>query len=307
MALRNRIFSQLSSICILAVATACAGCGSGNLDSACAALADASCSKSRECYGAELFPHDYCEQRYLTICQAYYGPDGGNAAPSAIQACAEATGAQSCADLGKPIDACIIAGSKAAGEPCSMGFECQSTACKKDIGKECGTCAAAAPEPGDPCGDDPAICASSGLYCSSTTAKCIASGGVGDPCSPTAPCSYAYRCGSDGKCALRLPEGSACDPSGYDCAFGTMCNGVTNKCEKYVVAHVGEPCGIDSATDTSRLCTMDTICQSDPGTSDLVCLAPAKEGDPCSEAYPACELGASCHGGVCTTEPLSCE
>jgi len=96
---------------------------------------------------------------------------------------------------------------------CEPGLACDSGICQTPPGR------------GQPCHYN--NCGQLGTTCSTSSSTCVAVGLLGDPCHDELDCSLIYRCGGDGRCALKPQLG---DPCTSGCGDYSFCSPSTSIC-----------------------------------------------------------------------------
>jgi hypothetical protein len=226
----------------------------------------------------------------------------GLATPDAITstfgvvACADALANVDCNALlenGLP-DMCQLApGARADGSTCGSDAQCASTRCARaTVADSCGTCAPLAAAEGA-C-QVPGDC-SRGLVCTADN-HCRAPAAVGGTCDDDHPCRYPLLC-DGGRCAQGLAAGATCSINADRCDryAGQYCN-VSNRCESWLNAAVGQPCGYTSGA--YHFCTASASC-SEP-VSGGTCQAALPDGAACSASGASCLPPARCVDGACS-------
>jgi hypothetical protein len=289
--------------------------GSDAITMACTAFATAYCSKFQSCEETE-FEGAFdsiatCEQRTEQFCPDDFSAPGTGATPSAVESCAQATSALTCAQFVGPSTpaACVWQGSEATGAPCEYSFQCQSEFCGIASGF-CGTCQGPPSSAlGHACTQLADECAT-GLACELTgclgdggacTGICITPMGAGSACQTPTNCTYPLIC-LNGVCASPLELGApcpgvaGCDPAkGLYCVVGSDGGGQT--CEQTTFSAAGGPCNESGSATCAGAAECRFTGASDTGT----CVAPAPDGQPCTGG--ACTPPALCIAGICQAPP----
>jgi hypothetical protein len=219
---------------------------------------------------------------------------GSGVSASRLDACWDALVAGGCAvGLSRISPAvCLVTGSRAVGQSCLNGVQCQSGVCPSN-GLDCAACIAA-PAAGAACTSDDAC--GPNLFCTdSGTCHPLATRGMA--CGSTATCdSYLY---CSGTCQpLPATAGAQCSSStGYcDPRVGLACSASSNgTCLTIVPVAEGASCGVSS--NTLRLCEARGQCSGS-------CVRARRLGESCDESKGSnCAEGTSCAGGVCVGYP----
>jgi hypothetical protein len=268
----------------------------------CLAAGQAICDKLNECapfFITIAYPDlATCAERSALSCQLDTGLPGSGLDAMEVQACADAIGPASCDDLfAGDIAACAPqSGTVPNGSACGSETQCQSKFCDVDESGTCGTCKPTVPDGGscamngDAC--EPPLACAEDQTCA-TKAKSGEICGMDKPCVENLACSVGI-CGEGGK------MGDICSPM-LPCATsaGLNCNLMTNMCEPFAVADVGQACGF--AMGKITLCKGGATCSAND-----VCVAPAKDGEACGGAMDVgCLSPAKCTNDVCTVPDLS--
>jgi hypothetical protein len=278
--------------------------GGPEYQQACYAFAKARCTKHSSCskLGFDLTEGllPSCLSRRTASCLHEYAPKDGSILPAAIDTCARAWEAVSCADLKKStsLKGCEHApGKLAEGKACTFDAQCATQFCSHPQAAKCGKCEAA-PKAGDACkdgrcGDDPALACVDKL-CVKKAAKDAACAGAGG-------CEGALVC-HDKKCVFAGATGAKCDPAGTsapacDASEGLACDKASSTCKALAALGPNEPCG-DGAP--GKQCRGDSACK------DGKCISLAKPEATCSDAKP-CVAPLQCTDGKCRmADPASC-
>lgn len=234
-----------------------------------------------------------------------------------LGACASAIGSLDCNATEDALPACDFAGTRATGAPCESSTQCASAYCVfpstngvTPAAPLCGTCGVVQ-DVGGPC--DGGDGCKPGLDCdlSAGPGRCSPKLAKGAACLVQGPsCVSGLRC-INAVCSDPIPAGGTCDAQSDQCAVGFDCE--DGKCvafqETDVAVDIGQPCGTT---------TTNTVCKGGLCVS-LVCVAFAKEGEPCSvsspgtsdtgeSSAPECAQLLHCEGGKCMkNDPLECK
>lgn len=220
-----------------------------------------------------------------------------------IQQCVAAYGSSSCEEQGSA-SPCVFTGTRADGNACVFGAQCQSGSCWSATQADCGVCAKRV----DVGGDCSAAYCVAGAYCSKDK-KCVQYLQDGEACSFTAgspSCNNRTSyCAADRTCTKLAALGAACDDT-------TICDGascVDGKCVAGPVASVGQACGAD--TDGSYTdCKLSACVGLDANGANGTCAALVAPGGACDDTHP-CAVVTSCVGGTCVypdeQRPATCK
>ncbi|HEY8040008.1 MAG TPA: hypothetical protein VIF15_09455 [Polyangiaceae bacterium] len=272
---------------------------------ACAAAALALCTKESTCW-PDLVEQLYgdvqtCAARGALSCHDELAAPGTGWTASIETACTDAIVAGSCTDYfdGVLPSACLPAagGSVGALGVCAGTVQCAAgSSCLKASGSSCGNCTAEATTAGASC--TTADCAS-GLVC--VSGVCAAWVPVGGACGAGNPCSFPNYC-AGGICTAGSTLGASCTTTSDTCdrTQGLYCRASSKKCEAYLFADAGQPCGV--LTGGRTVCKGGGLCMGLSATvTKGTCIPPAKEGAACNvTAGPPCMRPAICASGVCT-------
>jgi hypothetical protein len=244
--------------------------------------------------------------RETDACLIAAGAPGTGYTREFVTTCTAALPAQECNPFfdGVPIAGCADpAGTRAVGEPCAFGSQCQTTYCEIARGSDCGLCAGL-PTEGAPCLNPGEVV--SGLACSKVTTTWVALGGAGSACDATLPCGSGLTCVGaipaqqiQGTCLASVTtSGADCDStrqSGADCDRnqGLYC-GADSTCTALGLADPWGDCG-HLLDDTSAICTWGSLCVFPVGSRQGTCVDTMTDGFPCDSAEgPPCLWPASC-------------
>jgi hypothetical protein len=259
------------------------------------AWATAFCGHDERCYPlymTEAFTsQEDCVTQRTTTATVEFGSAGFTLTPSQLSACIAKIGA-ACIDVFAKLPECDWKGARPSGASCAYSGQCATGSCYKATSSvECGVCTPRAQE-GQSCAT--AACAPE-LFCESGfCAKPVAENGA---CSSALFCANDHACVS-GKCKPLQPKDAACDVAGNDCEYtqGMVClptssGAATGKCGAVPAAHIGQPCGWDTAHQVYTVCVAST-CSS--ATAQGTCGAYLADGAACSaNDGPECNLDTS--------------
>jgi len=260
---------------------------------ACAALGAAYCGRLEACapflltlaYGDATT----CAARFAAACTPAFGASGTAATPAQLEACAQAVGAESCADAldnAQPA-ACQVMGTLANGAVAGSSLQCQAGYCPPVSGSACCQCTARVGV-GSACMVDQDC--TSGLVCPNNA--CTQPAGPGAACSSSQPCMQTLAC-IGGTCQTPAMNGAPCQTT-FECDLphGGYCNSQTMKCAQAQTAAGGSPCGYVGGNFVA--CAAGGSCVN--GT----CVAPASDGASCDpQNGPPCLQPAQCVNGKC--------
>jgi hypothetical protein len=245
-----------------------------------------------------------------------FGIKGSTLTPAALEACAQAITADTCAqtlDNHQP-SACNFVGTLAAGAACGVGSQCASGYCKLAAGSKCGTCATQTTK-----------CASDGDCANDTIC-----GPIGTCVTPVVPpgqcdnathiCERTLVCLGEqmndaglGGCGKPGETNAACQDDG-DCngGIGFVCDLATQTCVQAQKATAGQSCGVVGGS--LALCTGGASCSNlmkvnDAGALEGTCHPAASDGTPCGAGVD-CLLPSVCDSKTlkCTLpDPGSCQ
>lgn len=219
---------------------------------------------------------------------------GSSLTPAHLVACSKAMLAAPCSEhpWEEALPACkILPGSRADGESCRWGEQCQGKGCIIPPGGTCGTCGPMLPL-GSAC--TAATQCADGLHC--YDGKCAARQITGEPCNGT-----TLRCGYDecreGLCVTH--EGKSCGGMS-DCYYPYFCSKTTKKCIMQGWTTVGGgACGFHD--DGAKYSECRALATCDDGE----CNANAADGADCSNEHP-CLFPAACVDGTCVLANGAC-
>jgi hypothetical protein len=311
---------------VLVLVGGCGGGGNGTTgptpDSACTALAAATCAKLDLCVkngvASRYGDMDTCQTRQKTLCVTALGANGTGQTPEHELGCAMAIPAATCQDdINGNIAACQAPPGKFAnGKACTYNAQCQSAICSSTRGTNCGICS----DPSTAGADCSAQACSRGFECvtnnATSTQTCQpVTYTAGGACGATAPCGSELNCvGSTmttmGTCQTQVGTmGAACDPraqTGPRCQTdqGLFCDGTSKTCVAVPYNMPGGACGFDRTSGMDALCTGASDCFGAGGGTQGTCTALAADGAGCDTANgPSCMAPARCvtGGGTSTT------
>jgi hypothetical protein len=236
-----------------------------------------------------------------------FGASGSAVDPSTMDACATAIATQTCdqaLDNAQP-SACAVPGTLAAGAPCAVNAQCQSTYCKPTAGTACGTCTARS-SAGQPCTAD-TDCAAT-LVCGAGTSgmmgACVGPAMEGAQCSAAQPCLRTLSC-VGGTCQKPGQVGATCAALGdCDVGHGLYCDTNTKKCAQATYAMATQACGVVNGAAVA--CLASAQCTNIQGMQGT-CHQTAGDGMACGPGI-GCLPPAVCTTGLrCTLpNPASC-
>lgn len=236
------------------------------------------CGLLARCSGS---PQPACLQHWLLECPDELFSDGSPATAEDVLACAAQWRDGSCDELvaGRPPN-CLPAGTKAVGESCAFGRQCESGSCFPPNG--CGACrplpAADAPCSSDSC---PVGQQCWGEHCV-TSPSLLPRAHVGQPCSDRTLCDASTVC-YGGQCSTQPLLGEACELE-LGCAEGY--------CEAGLCV---PPATVDESCKTVP-CGRGLRCVA-PRAGILVC-RPLGDNPECTDDSN-CNPGDTCHLGTC--------
>lgn len=308
-------------------------CGSGSSAGGAAgpgvtAFAQAACARVQRC-GATQFAIQFgdaatCQSFYQQIAAFGLTLPGVATTDAEVKSCADAYNALDCNASDSSVPACQVAGTLATNAGCESDSQCQSSYCKFSANAsptaastaDCGTCQPKSGADGA-CTED-AGC-TSGLVCNTATSKCVQPIAKGAACDALGtPCADGTRC-VGAVCTATLPDGAKCDEAADACGGETTCqNGTCQRFDANVtVVDVGQPCGVDAATQKEVLCR-HASCVGAIGSQK--CVANAQAGQACStsvdssstsgpvQTLPDCDGFLTCKNGTCVKpDPNECK
>ena len=240
-----------------------------------------------------------CVARNKPACASALRGRGTGANPTTVKACALAYDSANCDDVvvGKPPQACHVAGALGGGAACGDGSQCSgpNAYCRIAPNETCGVCA--------PLGDVGAGCDSArdcgyALVCYFSCLRPVAKGeacdGMLKQCPETLVC-LNYRC------VAPAQRGAPCEPNGDHCDHdhGLFCDSEEKVCVPYSVASVGAACG------PGTICKRGA-CIPDDSTAASRCVASAPDGANCDAVRgPPCSAPAKCVRGKCQAPQAS--
>lgn len=299
---------------------------------ACLKYVRALCNHRNTCIGMPATDHPCPDDEAL--CPDLHFSKGSARTPEALVACADEVVRLGCdAPLGAP--PCAVPGTRAAGEPCRFGSQCQSRACFQAspdavVMPDCKTCNGLAPSLGD-CSVPGTVCPS-GESCSDGTCarNLIAPPPVapvlqlGDRCPAGTACPTGSLCIIDPtdptptasaplKCFATPSPGAACgvfssrdDPSpwGRACGDDLYCAD-DDTCR--VPPAIGAPCGVPYGTSFVGGANIGFVCADDAACLAGTCRAPGAAGEACGMLNPQPGIAFPCAPGVrCECNDASC-
>jgi len=294
----------------------------------CKDLATAYCKQEAKCDTVTMqayFAGDMaaCVGRAVVLCPSVSEPGTSNT-PASIASCATAvdqladcTAFASYLLANDGLLCASVPGALADGSPCQDDAQCQGGLCgypPPDSGALTGDAGASgfvcSAKPGAPGCVKNAQCPAGQLCTQANT--CVAAGAAGAPCDDSLsyqamqPCQGGLYCATvpmDGglaakQCATLAGMGAACNASDdvNDCQDGLHC--AASACATITFAAVGAACGGTGVVCAAGACKLN----ADGG---YACVALVPDGSPCTNNSD-CELGASCYGGYCTSDPNAC-
>ena len=297
---KTTMFGALSVMAIVGLIAA-PGC-SATVEGAAKSYSSAACSKIFECapVGAKAAYGDQakCEGSFNPLALELFTLPDIAASADDLQHCADALKSASCAEYfaGQIYPACDIVGTRAGGDACAAGVQCESGSCSGVSDTECGKCRVRKAV-GEVCTGATDSC-EPGTFCGQA-GKCTATPSKkGDAC-PDSVCAGGLFC-DNGKCAGLKAAGAACQ-SFFECDYanGVTCDTTAMKCVQIKVVGVGEACG-----EALTSCAGDAQCDS----ATMKCVARPKLGEACSTDPDNCENGLTCESGKCAVPtPPTCE
>jgi hypothetical protein len=227
-----------------------------------------------------------CEQRLQIECLAETAAPGSGWTPGAIERCAPAYAAQSCADRlagFRPLS-CQAAGTLDDGEACLFDSQCQSGFCKLGAGQAAGVCAL-------PTTAGVSSCSEEGDCSSRQTCLeglCRAFGAQNAGCDGAHPCGQGLDC-VGAVCRLAgASAGVACPMPACDLDLGLYC------------ASNGQCAPVKTATLQNPQCGVGVVCVKGAECWSGVCKPPSADGTACDlTSGPGCFSPARCVSGVC--------
>jgi hypothetical protein len=298
---------------------------------ACKAYLAAQCHRRVECKYSE----SDCTESFQPDCPDVYFSPGSTRTTQSLLACAGDWATFPCDQLLRDfVPSCASPGTRAAGEACVFGSQCDSGACFTQSADECGICKAT-------------IAVGGACDWSDLTKQCVSGAGcVSSVCTPNAPmpetvpalgelctssCASGAACLLDAsgaaRCTVAPSSGQPCGKyqgGGSACAGGFACN-ASNVCGPAPVA--GQPCaapgvcGADAECDTSTgssgtcvskaalgaTCRGDLDCMTGlrchcvTGTvcASKVCMTVLSTGSACGQPNTICDYGMQCQGARC--------
>lgn len=306
---------------------------------ACVQYLNAQCNRSYfECSGFEA-KADPCPE-YLALCPDFLFSEGSQLDVPSVLACAERWRTYSCELLsqGFALDCGLAPGTRALGEPCYNGRQCESMVCGRGndaAHPDCGACVPVG-KLGDPCDDgsfgcpngyectgdgcqpsyisnlpDGSLCERYGqcygdslcFFAPDGMMRCQPRRKLGEDCSG-AYCEVGLLCGTDSRCAAPGPPaavGELCFPNG--CAADAWCHGNALPAAEWVCvpsAAAGQPClKHEGVNDLIGNCPKGLFCQCEGSGCAPTCLAMKHEGEACGDALSYCIAGTRCEAGKC--------
>lgn len=275
-------------------------------DTACTAFAAAACMRLVRCTSSYLIERDYgteanCQAVVKQNCVRNVFWRWGGDTPMHVMGCATAVTAQTCDAwlLGAPVPACnLLPGYIEDDGTCIDSRQCNSTFCRIEGNRLCGTCRPLAAV-GASCAAAALTQCVAGASCIGGTAAgvCVAQVGENATCSTVIPCSAGLACvgapatAGNGTCRrLVATEGAACDTLGNntrtlpncDGRLGLYCRTGTGGGDAGAGDAGADDAGTpDAGSATVGVCARatlvatDGVCDSSPGViaGGLVCRA----------------------------------
>lgn len=305
---------------LVSVNDALNGCPQGiSADQACTDFAAAQCAKLDQCivngstsrYGGVAV----CQARQKQSCLTHLIASGTGNSPTDVELCAQQLPTASCGDfdLGNVPECMAKVGTRADGQPCAFGGQCQSSNCAIATGTNCGICAEPS-LPDSPC--DTASC-SHGFVCVKSTLKCQPRGTSSGTCDTDHPCGAGLSCvtaqgAQAGTCETAGSSvGTPCDPqrkteASCDPNLGLYCDGTSRSCLAVTYTVAGGQCGFVSPIVVD--CTNDSTCFGAQGQTPGMCMANAADGAACdTQAAPSCLPPAQCVTGSAAVTAGTCQ
>jgi hypothetical protein len=279
---------------------------------ACAALAQAECTKRMTCSNGNNITRVYgemgvCVTRGTLSCtNALASPGNGND-PTVVAACTAAYATLACNDFfdGKLPAPCTPTGSVATGGACTFNGQCMTGYCGDTKNKLCGTCAAV-PAAGDSCATGQC---GHGQTCVDATMLCQNNGLLNGSCDANDPCGNGLSCVGNsaatgpGTCQLALGQlGVACGGvtmPGCDNTLGLYCGGAAGAktCMMMMYVGDGEACG-NLGSGVVAQCSAGNCYDSNgqvTGSGMGTCKLDAVDGASCDTMMgPSCMTPARC-------------
>jgi hypothetical protein len=260
---------------------------------ACAAGAARFCQKLMEC--APLFLDRLwtdlgsCTDRMRLDCEHDAFSRDSSLTFQTVTTCTGALDVTSCSDFfGRRIEACWSRGQRPDGDRCGSSKQCQSGYC--NLQGECGYCAARGGV-GQPCGAVESC--QTGLLCAGGV--CLQPGHLDEACSTQSPCDLALYC-QDGHCRPAGTEGQDCvGATSCDYWKGLYCNPSIGKCQHFLRAGPGEPCGV--VPGGIAYCVPGGNCADVDAMGTGRCVGLVGEGESC--VMRSCSYPARCGDGIC--------
>jgi hypothetical protein len=263
--------------------------------SACVLYARAQCERMETCNGMDAAD---CGNMGYSCPWALFSAGSTRTVENVLD-CASRFATWSCDDIrtGKDLD-CMTPGTRALGQACIYGAECQSSHCLV-AGNGCGSCQNMA-LPGGAC--DATTACPEGQTCSAGTCSTPPAPvypKAGEACKPGDACDTSLYCqtsapGGASVCVPLVAENSPCDTF-FSCAQGLYCSS-SHQCRR--LPSSGEACAMNVSGNAT--CGDGLRCFSQQ------CLPPGKEGDSCdgrvggftTQCAPG--LQCDCRGADCT-------
>jgi hypothetical protein len=300
--------------------------------SACATLADAYVTRTRQCapYAGSHARAAAFRAREVTLCEREASLVGVHYDAASILACANAVLAEPCNRSDTPVACLPTTGDLPIGASCVDDAQCVSGRCGVAAGTGCGICVQTL-SVGEPCGASTtfppcgagAFCGPlskcvllgqarayahcsgdaecvAGTFCATSadaplSGICAATGKAGDTCAIDQECTDGLTCFS-GVCLPTSALGEPCEPSGaLICGGGLACARAadgTDRCTPPTFVSIGAPCGGSVECDTGACVGVRTSGQ---------CQAYLADGDVCGAGanQAPCDVGSSCVMGRC--------
>jgi hypothetical protein len=278
--------------CTPGPAAADAGVDSGQPVSSpdCVAWARSWCQKLNDCTPRDLLVFwgelATCQQRAVSDCTYEAGAPGSGLTATAVQACTEALGPQSCSDfrVRRP-GACQYRAAEAVTGACQFDSQC-------GVGQSClltnGPCGGCAPTTqsteGTFCSFDSDCAAGLSCVALGNARSCQRRRGLGEACDTiTQPCRAEFTC-DQATCKPTGHVGQPCVGSNAACASyePIACDSQTSTCTALPVSVNGQPCG--SGLTPERLCGGGSRCSASATGQIGTCLGPVADGASCANA-----------------------
>ena len=263
----------------------------------------AQCGRRSACNPSS--PESSCLAVSLARCPDLLFAAGSRLSVAVVDGCAEAWKDADCDEVNRgSFPACGYPdGALEPGMPCAFSSQCETLACGRFEGDDCGVCLPLL-EQGDDCAASQGACPA-GTDCTGTCEPSLPFNlPAGSACEVVGQCEEGYVCRSEAQgrrtCQPLFAIGENCEAS-WECAEG-YCDADSNRCA--VGAAIGAPCAEDGWGHL-RSCAADAIC--DDRQNPAVCTARVGATEPCWVRSGVIDSRGNCTGELqCLCTDPSC-